>query len=543
MKDQKTGQVEKPLKNALYNVGVLILLGSLVGVILVLLPFLKPLLWGVLFGAVLYPAKKKLSCSINSWIQKIEQNETPIILGILITPFEGIERLGEFITRWLITHIKVLFFGISSLIVLRMIIHFAPKSLVTTLLNIIIWSHTVFGKIVGSLNWTLVLLLLISYIITVCMLWNKSTSNMFMLAGQGLWILIAAYICSYLGAFQIPAFITILAYAFIGVIYEVRHKDDSKLLDKLKKIIWKEANEEVEEPTAPKPSSEFPAMPMGRLLRTKNQLSEIKNKMQLNVPEAPKCQIKSKTKESSLESDVYFKILFYACTATVLWKHLWIAFLCLIPIMFYSSKAIAKALGIWKYVEIQWIDYSSKIHIWLEPRKHALLPMCLPGVLQLNQKLHKFFCTKFKSFVDDISAIVMILILIVFVIFLGVFFFFQVYSETIAVAQLGSNLINRTLTLRPDLVEMLPINMQSLDNIIDNAYQHSRGTMEEYLDGIFNGTDPEQAKKLKIQILSVWDRLIQSYMDRSNGGTVGPRVPAESVLSTLDEIVTTSGGE
>lgn len=135
----------------------------------------------------------------------------------------------------------------------------------------------------------------------------------------------------------------------------------------------------------------------------------------------------------------------------------------------------------------------------------------------------------------------MILLLIVSVVFLSVFAFFQIYSETIAVAQLGGNLVNRTLTHRPDLIEMLPIDLQSMDNIIDNAYKYGRTTIEDYVDGIFNQTDPTQAKKLKCQILSVWDRLIQSYMDRNNHDTVGPRVTTDSIASTIDEIVNNSG--
>lgn len=79
--------------------------------------------------------------------------------------------------------------------------------------------------------------------------------------------------------------------------------------------------------------------------------------------------------------------------------------------------------------------------------------------------------------------------------------------------------------------------MQSMDNIIDNAYKYGRSHIEQYVDDIFNDTDPTQAKKLKCQILSVWDRLIQSWMDRNNGdGLVGPRVSSQSIRMTIDEI-------
>jgi hypothetical protein len=80
--------------------------------------------------------------------------------------------------------------------------------------------------------------------------------------------------------------------------------------------------------------------------------------------------------------------------------------------------------------------------------------------------------------------------------------------------------------------------MQSMDNIIDNAYKYGRSSIETYIDGIFNDSDTVQAVKLKNQILSVWDLLIQSYMDRNNhDNIVGPRVTADSLRTTIDEIV------
>lgn len=59
-----------------------------------------------------------------------------------------------------------------------------------------------------------------------------------------------------------------------------------------------------------------------------------------------------------------------------------------------------------------------------------------------------------------------------------------------------------------------------------------------------NGTNEEQAVKLKTQIISLFDRLVQSYMDFNNGEdvTIGPRVTSQSVFDTLDEIVSSSGG-
>lgn len=553
LKNQKTGEVDKPLKAALFNVGVLVILAAFVGVFLVLGPFLKPLLWSFLFGAVLFPAKKKLSTSINSWISRIETNETPIAIGVLLFPVNGLVKLGEIISRWLIDHVKFLLVGSSAVISLNLIIRYVPTELYSGIARVLMWHHELLGKVVGALNFTLLFLMLFSYVLAVVVLWNTSSSNAFTMLGQLVWVFIVAYISSFFGSLQIPVFILSMVYAAVGMFYDENNQNSSELVAKVRRLIKKEAPVEdpiVKEPLSKEPETEpyedFPKTPIGRLLKTKVNLSEIKQKMQLSLhPETFDVQDQDQQKPKvELESDTYFKVLFYACAATILWNQIWIMFLCFIPISCYTVKEMLKILGLWKYIEDQWKNnYSKAIDSWLEPRRHALLPICFPGVLQLNTKLHKFTCAKLKSFVDDISAIVMILLLVFFAIFLSVFFFFQIYSETIAVAQLGSDLVNRTLTLRPELVEMLPINMQSMNDVIDNAYKYSRSTIEDYIDNLFNQTNPEQAGKLKIQILSVWDRLIQSYMDRNNEGIVGPRVSSNDVFTTIDEIVTTSGGK
>lgn len=185
MKNQKTGEVDKPLKAALYNVSVLILLGAIVGVVLVLLPFMKPLFWAFLFGAVLFPAKKKLSNAINNWIDQIESEDVHIMWGVVVSPFNGLEKLGEFITRWLITHMKILFILLCCIISLRMIIYFVPSELFSSILSVIVWLQMVFEKIVWSLNSKLLLTLIVAYSATVIAFWSASSSHVFTFIGQG----------------------------------------------------------------------------------------------------------------------------------------------------------------------------------------------------------------------------------------------------------------------------------------------------------------------------------------------------------------------
>lgn len=489
----------------------------------------------------MFPAKKKVSNAIHSWLDRIATNETPVLIGVLSIPVNIVLDTGEKLTGWLLENAKLLLIGICSIVMTRIAYFYVPSSVFSSMLGLVVKLHSLFDKIVDSLNLTVILLAVATYIVCLLLLWNESSSKAFNIGGQCVWMLVVAYGCSFLGSFKTSAFVCAMIYGIIGYFYELDiTQSKNQVLVKLKKLMIREKAEdqtEVEVETLLE-ESVVPTTRVETLMRDKLNLSEIKQRMQLNIQEK-KSLSPPKKKEIELESDFYIKILVYACIATVLWKQVWILLLSIIPICIYAAKELVKILGFFKYCETQYNHYYAKFHEWLEPRRNAVVPVCFPGVMKMNSKVHKIFCQNSKLYVDDISAVSMILFLIFFVLFLSIFLFFQIYAETITVAQLGSDLINRTLTHSPELVEMLPLDMQSMNDAIDNAYKYSREKIEEYVDNMLNQTNPEQAEKLKIQILSLWDRLIQSYMDRNND-SVGPRVGFNSVLTTLDEIFVTS---
>lgn len=126
---------------------------------------------------------------------------------------------------------------------------------------------------------------------------------------------------------------------------------------------------------------------------------------------------------------------------------------------------------------------------------------------------------------------------------LSVFFCVNIYSETIEVAYLGKDLINKTITNRPELMDFLPDNIQmSIDNALDNAHHYGRRRIETYIDDWLTDADPVHASKLKEQILEVWDRLIQYWIDyNKTDSSYGPRVPTDALKSTFGEIVDNPG--
>lgn len=82
----------------------------------------------------------------------------------------------------------------------------------------------------------------------------------------------------------------------------------------------------------------------------------------------------------------------------------------------------------------------------------------------------------------------------------------------------------------------------SLDNVIENAYQYGRHYIETYVDEFLKDADKEQRRKLKDQILSIWDRMIQYWMDKQKRFTShGPLVPSTAISDSIGEIVYNEG--
>lgn len=81
-----------------------------------------------------------------------------------------------------------------------------------------------------------------------------------------------------------------------------------------------------------------------------------------------------------------------------------------------------------------------------------------------------------------------------------------------------------------------------MDGVIENAYQYGRTGIETYVDELLKDADTDQRKHLKNQLLSVWDRLIQYWVDRQKDTSfTGPQVPASAISDSIGEIVNNEG--
>lgn len=143
---------QSQLKAAVYNFVIVVVVASCVAVCLVLGPFLKPLLWALLVGAVLFPFKYSLAYALKNWFQRLEDEDTHLLVGIALAPLDALESFGEYLWSSFMKHMQLLIWGASGLLFLRLFIAYAPKGVFCVTWRYIRWSHTLCGNVLSSLD-------------------------------------------------------------------------------------------------------------------------------------------------------------------------------------------------------------------------------------------------------------------------------------------------------------------------------------------------------------------------------------------------------
>lgn len=93
--------------------------------------------------------------------------------------------------------------------------------------------------------------------------------------------------------------------------------------------------------------------------------------------------------------------------------------------------------------------------------------------MKLNSKVHCYVRITLRDSIDTASSILVIVLLIFLVIFASVFCAVEIYSETITVVQLGSDVVNYTINHRPELMDMFPEGISSVNYFILINSNHS----------------------------------------------------------------------
>lgn len=214
---------------------------------------------------------------------------------------------------------------------------------------------------------------LIGYVVIVVFYWTKTRSLHFMLIGQTIWFLLLAYVCTFFGALQVPAFVAALLYSSIGFAYNWKYVDETADADSLSETrnlsivercahFWDSPilKSTPTRPIAAKMPTSAQSVSSPVSSNVDNPATVLKNKMELNV----KTELLFKTQALHADGDVdqsvrsqsaiYFKVLFLACLVTILYKQFFVLALCSIPIVVYLANKAIVTFGLAEWLHHQW---------------------------------------------------------------------------------------------------------------------------------------------------------------------------------------------
>lgn len=161
---------------------------------------------------------------MNSWLDRMETEDRPILVTLVTIPLETLDWYGKYIVDWVITHLKIILIGGASLFGVKLLVNILPAEVFLLLLDFVSFSHRLFGTLTGSLTTSMIIVLLVVYVVSIFLLWNPEVSVPFQIASNALWIIILGYLCSFLGAFQVPAFILLFGYCLVAYVIHSRYK-------------------------------------------------------------------------------------------------------------------------------------------------------------------------------------------------------------------------------------------------------------------------------------------------------------------------------
>lgn len=122
---------EKALKQGIYNAVALFFLCLVsvagYGLYIILKPFVKPLIWALLCGSVLFPFKCLLVTAVQSWFTKVEASRTLLIVNVSLLPVHIFDDVSDKVGSFLWMRIKYIIWTVLLVLLVVGLYHFTPN--------------------------------------------------------------------------------------------------------------------------------------------------------------------------------------------------------------------------------------------------------------------------------------------------------------------------------------------------------------------------------------------------------------------------------
>lgn len=151
-------------------------------------------------------------------------------------------------------------------------------------------------------------------------------------------------------------------------------------------------------------------------LRDRYLLSKIKAELRTSLD----------IQDVEVDTDKYMYGALYACIGMLLWKHRWISYILVIPLVYYIVKQLGRYFGFWETIRRRCDLTIQAIKSWCLERHQALIPSNIRGLYKVSIIVDEKLRNVLKESVNAVATASVILGLIVFTTCASIFITIQV---------------------------------------------------------------------------------------------------------------------
>lgn len=130
--------------------------------------------------------------------------------------------------------------------------------------------------------------------------------------------------------------------------------------------------------------------------------------------------------DDKANTDKYMYGALYACIGMLIWKHMWIVQLLVLPVLYYIVKQLGRYFGFWDTIRTYYDTTARVVKSWCSERHQALLPSNIRGLCKILVMVDDYVRNVLKCSVDAVATCAVISGLIVFTVCASIFITLQV---------------------------------------------------------------------------------------------------------------------
>lgn len=275
---------DQALRNAFYNVAAIVFVGCVAAaawsVYMIFQPFVQPLLWAVLCGSLLHPAKHTVTKWTRDWLAEVQTSHGLLSVAVAFLPLRLVDTVSEIVGRFVVAHVKSVVTVTVILPLLYIVIHHTPTVLSSLAYSILSCLITVITTVVTVIttNGYISLTLVTGYLVAVVFFWSDKSSQVLGRLSVPVWLVAAAGLAGMWPAGSVVLFLVMCALLLAGLCTEVLDVQAHLRLQKEEEVSLVEAMLAVcrgdEEKEQEQKQQEIEAMPTVRIVEEEEEDEE-----------------------------------------------------------------------------------------------------------------------------------------------------------------------------------------------------------------------------------------------------------------------------